>query len=207
MMSMTETIQDTLSAAVVYRYRMDEIVVKMDTLQTANNILVWAIVFTVVLAVVAVAVIVVSSRKRLQKERLANMLLSKQAGAMPAFIEKVNAISNKSIKLSGSIYDEFQEAIDKVKREHKSGIMELMNDDEFSRRYPYLKKMSMLSVQEKYVLLLTENGCSNSQIALLLGASINTVRTVRNRVRNKLKQTGDADYYMKNLKIFKNTQQ
>ena len=81
-----------------------------------------------------------------------------------------------------------------------------MSDEEFYNTYPYLKQLTILSVQEKFVLLLTENGYSNAQIALLLGANANTVRTVRNRVRSKIKQSEMRDIYMKRLRIFKTAQ-
>ncbi len=203
---MMETIQDTLAPAFVYRYEMEALAVKMDTLKTANSILVWTIVVLILIAVVICVCIFRSARIRVKNEQLVNKLLSKQAAAMPDFIDRVNAISNKSIKLSESIYDEFQDAINQVKKEHKNGIVEIMNDEEFYRTYPYLKQLSVLSVQEKYVLLLTENGYSNAQIALFLGANANTVRTVRNRVRTKLKQSEMKDIYMKKLRIFKTAQ-
>lgn len=203
---MIEPIQDTLSPAFVYRYEMDALVVKMDTLETTNSILEWAIVIIILVAGSTCFYILRSAKMRVKNEQLANKLLSKQAATMPNFIDRVNAISNKSIKLSESIYDEFQDAIDQVKREHKNGIVEIMNDEEFYNTYPYLKHLTILSVQEKFVLLLTENGYSNAQIALLLGANANTVRTVRNRVRSKIKQSEMRDIYMKRLRIFKTAQ-
>ena len=45
-----------------------------------------------------------------------------------------------------------------MKREHKNGIVEILQDDEFYKLYPYLKELSVLSVQEKFVLILTEDG-------------------------------------------------
>lgn len=197
-------VQDTLSAAMAYKYEMDAVVVRMEELQTANNILIWCIVLLVCSAISICFMIIRYSNNRLKSEKLANKLLSKQAAAMPFFIERVNAISNKSIKLSATIYDEFQEAIDAVKREHKNGIVEILQDDEFYKLYPYLKELSVLSVQEKFVLILTEDGYTSSQIGLLLGSSANTVKTVRSRVRGKLRQHKNAGAYMR-MKIFKST--
>ncbi len=202
---MIEIIQDTLSPAMAYKYEMDAIVIKMEELQTTNNILTWCILLLIFLAIGICLGVIRSANNKLKNERLANKLLSKQAAAIPAFIERVNTISNKSIKLSSTIYDEFQDAIDQVKKEHKNGMVEILKDDEFYKLYPYLKELSFLSVQEKFVLLLTEEGCTSTQIALLIGASPNTVKTVKSRVRGKLKQAINNNEFLK-MKIFKNSQ-
>ena len=44
-------VQDTLSAAMAYKYEMDAVVVRMEELQTANNILIWCIVLLVCSAI------------------------------------------------------------------------------------------------------------------------------------------------------------
>ena len=87
---MIEPIQDTLSPAFVYRYEMDALVVKMDTLETTNSILVWAIVFIILVAGSTCFYILRSAKMRVKNEQLANKLLSKQAAAMPNFIDRVN---------------------------------------------------------------------------------------------------------------------
>ena len=139
----------------------------------------------------------------MKKESIAKKLLSQQAATLPVFTDKVNKLSGKSIKFSSSLYDEFQEAIDMVKGARKSGIVEIVNDNEFLSSYPYIKELSFLTPQEKLVLILSEENFTTAEIALHLGVSDNSVRAIKTRIRNKMAQNGDSLRSKRKFKIMK----
>jgi DNA-binding NarL/FixJ family response regulator len=96
-----------------------------------------------------------------------------------------------------------QDAINKAKAGSKSGIVEVVNDAEFIKMYPFIKEMDFLSPQEKLVLILTEEEYPLAEIALYTGASEATVRAVKSRIRSKLMQSGSISAQNNKLKIFK----
>ena len=136
-------------------------------------------------------------------EKLANKLLSRQAEGLPLLADKVNKISSKSIKLSGPLYDELQDAISAVRTSSKSGIVEVVNDADFLKLYPYIKGLDYLSAQEKLVLILTEEDYPVGEIALYIGATEATVRAIKSRIRSKLIQSGSIGGNYKKLKTLK----
>ena len=132
-------------------------------------------------------------------------MLSRQAGNLPLLTDKVNKISSKSIKLSAALYDELQQAINDVKTENRSGIVDIVNDTDFIRQYPFLKEMDFLSPYEKIVLIFTEEEYPLQEIALYIGSSEASVRAIKSRIRNKLMQSGSIGTN-KGLKILKKNQ-
>ena len=110
---------DSLETVMVYRYELDSVMVRMADMQRQNTVLA---LLLLCLFVVSVAVVIFlvwrhrRNRERMESGNLANRLLKQQAAAMPYFTERVNSLSAKGIKLSGKLYEEFQAAIDDVKR-------------------------------------------------------------------------------------------
>ena len=194
---------DSLNALMVYKYDLDAVVLELERVEHHNSVLYCLLAAVVLAAVAAGFVILRSSRKRLAKEKLANKLLSRQAEGLPVFADKVNKISSKSIKLSGALYDELQEAISAVKTNSKSGIVEVVNDADFLRLYPFIKDMKFLSPQEKLVLILTEENYTVGEAALYIGTSDAAVRAIKSRIRSKLMQSGSMSGNYKKLKILK----
>ncbi len=192
---------DSLETIMVYRYELDSVVVRLEDMQRQNTVLALLLVCLLALSAVVVFVLVRRHKKKMESGNLANRLLKHQAAAMPHFTEKVNKLSAKGIKLSGKLYEEFQAAIDDVKRLSKIGLVEIVNDAEFARKYPFIKDFSNLGVREKIVLILVEEGYSTADIALYLGISDNGVRAIKTRIRGKLKESGHYERYSKKLKI------
>ena len=139
-------------------------------------------------------------------EKFANRLLSRQAENLPAFANEVNKISGKSIKISGTLYDELQDAITRVRNSSKSGIVEVVNDADFIKMYPFIKELDFLTPQEKLVLILSEENYSLSEVALYTGSTEASVRAMKSRIRGKLMQSGSIGVQYKKLKIFKKKQ-
>ena len=195
---------DSLETVMVYRYELDSVMVRMEDIQRQNTVLA---LLLLCLFVVSVAVVIFlvwrhrRNRERMESGNLANRLLKQQAAAMPYFTERVNSLSAKGIKLSGKLYEEFQAAIDDVKRLSKMGFVEIVNDVEFARKYPFLKDFPNLGVQEKIVLILVEEGFSTAEIALHLGIADNGVRAIKTKIRGKLKDSPQYGKYSKRLKI------
>jgi hypothetical protein len=133
-------------------------------------------------------------------------LLSRQAENLPAFANEVNKISGKSIKISGTLYDELQDAITRVRNSSKSGIVEVVNDADFIKMYPFIKELDFLTPQEKLVLILSEENYSLSEVALYTGSTEASVRAMKSRIRGKLMQSGSIGVQYKKLKIFKKKQ-
>ena len=192
---------DSLETVMVYRYELDSVVVRLEDAQRQNTVLVVMLVCLFVLSVLVVIYLVRRHREKMRSGDLANRLLKQQAAAMPYFTERVNSLSAKGIKLSGKLYEEFQAAIDDVKRLSKMGFVEIVNDVEFARKYPFLKDFPNLGVQEKIVLILVEEGFSTAEIALHLGIADNGVRAIKTKIRGKLKDSPQYGKYSKRLKI------
>ena len=104
------------------------------------------------------------------------------------------------------MYDELQGAISKAKAGSRSGIVEVVNDSEFIRTYPFIKGLDFLSPQEKLVLILTEEGHPVQEIALYTGGSDSSVRAMKSRIRNKIEQAENISPNYLKLKIFKKSQ-
>jgi hypothetical protein len=192
---------DSLETVMVYRYELDSVVVRLEDAQRQNTVLAVMLVCLFVLSVLVVIYLVRRHREKMRSGDLANRLLKQQAAAMPYFTERVNSLSAKGIKLSGKLYEEFQAAIDDVKRLSKMGFVEIVNDVEFARKYPFLKDFPNLGVQEKIVLILVEEGFSTAEIALHLGIADNGVRAIKTKIRGKLKDSPQYGKYSKRLKI------
>ena len=192
---------DSLETVMVYRYELDSVVVRLEDAQRQNTVLAVMLVCLFVLSVLVVIYLVRRHREKMRSGDLANRLLKQQAAAMPYFTERVNSLSAKGIKLSGKLYEEFQAAINDVKRLSKMGFVEIVNDVEFARKYPFLKDFPNLGVQEKIVLILVEEGFSTAEIALHLGITDNGVRAIKTKIRGKLKDSPQYGKYSKRLKI------
>ena len=197
---------DTLGTLMVYQYELDAVVVKLEGVQRTNTILAVLLVVLVLGSAFLTVWLVRRNRVKMRKGELANKLLQQQAAAMPLFTDKVNKLSAKGIKLSGRLYEEFQAAIDDVKRSSKMGFIEIVNDNDFARHYPFLNDFPNLGVQEKIVLILVEEGFSTQDIALFLGISTNGVRAVKTKIRGKLNDSPKFAKYSKKMKIL-NTRQ
>lgn len=197
-MDMEQIYIDSLKALMVYKYDLDAVVLELERAEQQNMVLYCALA-----AVLAGIYISKRHRRVLGAERLANRLLSRQAENLPLFAEKVNRISSKSIKLSGPLYDELQDVISMVKANSKAGMVEVVNDVEFRKMYPFLESMDFLTPQEKLVLILTEDDCPISDIALYTGTSEASVRAIKSRIRNKLVQSGSIGGTNKRMKILK----
>lgn len=197
---------DTLKAVMVYKYELDAAVLELERVSHHNTILYCVIVALVAGAIAAAYYIGRIHTRRLNAEKFANRLLSRQAENLPVLANEVNKISGKSIKLSGALYDELQDAINKVKNSSRSGIVEVVNDAEFIKMYTYIKDLDFLTPQEKLVLILTEEEYSLADVALYTGSSEASIRSVKSRIRGKLMQSGSIGARQKQLKIFKKKQ-
>ncbi|MBO5919236.1 MAG: hypothetical protein J6Q34_01935 [Bacteroidales bacterium] len=197
---------DTLKAVMVYKYELDAAILELERVSHNNTILCCVIVALVMAAVTAAYYIVQRHNRKLNAEKFANRLLSRQAENLPVFANEVNKISGKSIKLSGILYDELQDAITRMKNSSKSGIVEVVNDAEFVKMYPFIKELDFLSPQEKLVLILTEENYSLPDIALYTGTTEASVRAIKSRIRGKLMQSGSIGERNQKLKIFKKNQ-
>ena len=194
---------DSLNALMVYKYDLDAVVLELERVEHHNTVLYFVLGAVVVLGTAAAYIIYKRYNKALSTEKLANRLLTRQAGNLPLFTDKVNKISSKSIKLSGELYDELQNAISMVKTNSESGMVEVVNDEMFLKMYPYILEMEFLTPREKLILILTEEEYSIADIALFIGTSDASVRAIKSRIRTKLIQSGSIGGNYKKMKILK----
>lgn len=197
---------DTLNTVMVYKYELDAAVVELERISHHNTILYCVIVFLVAGAIVGAYWLGRVHSRKLNAEKFANRLLIKHAENLPVLANEVNKISGKNIKLSETMYDELQAAITKAKTGSKSGIVEIVNDADFIRLYPFLRGLDFLSPQEKLVLILTEEEHPIPEIALYCGTTESTVRAIKSRIRSKIQQTENVPQNYRKLKIFKKNQ-
>ena len=194
---------DSLNALMVYKYDLDAVVLELERVEHHNTVLYFMLGAVIVLSAAAGYIIYKRYNRALSTEKLANRLLTRQAGNLPVFTDKVNKISSKSIKLSGELYDELQSAISMVKTNSESGMVEVVNDGMFLKMYPYIQEMEFLTPREKLVLILTEEEFPIAEIALFIGTSDASVRAIKSRIRTKLMQSGSISGNHKKLKILK----
>ena len=138
---------DTLKTLMVYKYELEAAVVELERISHHNTILYCVIVALVAGAIIGAYWLGRIHNRRLNAEKFANKLLIKHAENLPLLANEVNKISGRNIKLSETMYDELQDAINRAKAGSKSGIVEVVNDSEFVRMYPYLKDLDFLSPQ------------------------------------------------------------
>ena len=189
---------DTLNTVVIHKYDLDALVFELEAVERQNTIL-YIVLFLVVAAAILIGYKIVGKHKRqLDQEHLQKKLLSKQVENLPYLSESINKISNKSIRISSSLYEELQSLLNDVKSGSKNSLNEIVNDANLLARYPYIK--------EKLVLLLTEEGYPAKQIALYLGTSDSSVRAMKTRIRNKLSQSGSDSFDYNKLRISKKNQ-
>ncbi|MFB0973020.1 MAG: hypothetical protein QMB59_00430, partial [Bacteroidales bacterium] len=126
---------DTLAPAIVYREQLNAAVIKLADVERQNAFLIVTLVALALLAALAVFLIVRYNRKRMKSQQLANSLLKQQAEALPKFTDTVNKLSSKSLSLSEELFDQFQDAIDEVKKGNKSKMAVIVNDAAFHSKY------------------------------------------------------------------------
>lgn len=197
---------DTLKTLMVYKYELEAAVVELERISHHNTILYCIIAALIAGAVIGAYWLGRIHSRRLNAEKFANRLLIKHAENLPLLANEVNKISGKNIKLSETMYDELQGAITKAKAGSRSGIVEVVNDSEFIRTYPFIKGLDFLSPQEKLVLILTEEGHPVQEIALYTGGSDSSVRAMKSRIRTKIEQAENISPNYLKLKIFKKNQ-
>lgn len=197
---------DTLKTLMVYKYELEAAVVELERISHHNTILYCIIAALIAGAVIGAYWLGRIHSRRLNAEKFANRLLIKHAENLPLLANEVNKISGKNIKLSETMYDELQGAITKAKAGSRSGIVEVVNDSEFIRTYPFIKGLDFLSPQEKLVLILTEEGHPVQEIALYTGGSDSSVRAMKSRIRIKIEQAENISPNYLKLKIFKKSQ-
>ncbi|MBO5406268.1 MAG: sigma-70 region 4 domain-containing protein [Bacteroidales bacterium] len=197
---------DTLKTLMVYKYELEAAVVELERISHHNTILYCIIAALIAGAVIGAYWLGRIHSRRLNAEKFANRLLIKHAENLPLLANEVNKISGKNIKLSETMYDELQGAITKAKAGSRSGIVEVVNDSEFIRTYPFIKGLDFLSPQEKLVLILTEEGHPVQEIALYTGGSDSSVRAMKSRIRTKIEQAENISPNYLKLKIFKKSQ-
>lgn len=197
---------DTLKTLMVYKYELEAAVVELERISHHNTILYCIIAALIAGAVIGAYWLGRIHSRRLNAEKFANRLLIKHAENLPLLANEVNKISGKNIKLSETMYDELQGAITKAKAGSRSGIVEVVNDSEFIRTYPFIKGLDFLSPQEKLVLILTEEGHPVQEIALYTGGSDSSVRAMKSRIRTKIEQAENISPNYLKLRIFKKSQ-
>lgn len=92
----------------LYFIRLEETVIRLEKVESQNDILTAALILLAVLVIAATVIIVLHLRRSSRRDRLTGSLLLSHAEALPEFTEKVSTISGKSIRLSFELYEEFQ---------------------------------------------------------------------------------------------------
>lgn len=204
----TLQIQDSLGRYIYEGvcYDLPESIIKLSEVQRQNTILTCVIITLVVLAASATLLILWQYRKRkaqLNNEKLANSILKGSVNLLPNFTDEVNRISNKSLRLSEELFNEFQGAIDTINTRQKENISVLVNDKEFKEKYSYLNDYPTLSNQEKIIFVLYQQGFKAPEIGTILNMGDNNVRAVKTKIKNKILQTTAGEQAKKNYTIFK----
>ncbi|MDD2214987.1 MAG: hypothetical protein PHE41_00210 [Eubacteriales bacterium] len=188
-------------------YDLPASIIKLSELEREKTILIIAIIavsIVVVMACIYTFYILRKRKRELDNTSLQNQLLKHSAEMLPKFTDKVNTLSNKSLRLSEELFDEFQEAIDQVKTTQKQNLSVIVNDKEFQTKYPFINDFPSLTNLEKTIFVLYEQQFKTQEIALILNITDNNVRAVKAKIKNKILQTKAPDKQSyNNYKIFK----
>ena len=111
---------DTLKAVMVYQWELDAAMLEVERISRHNTILYLVIAALVAGAIVAAYYMGRRHNRKLNAEKFANRILSRQAENLPVLANEINKISGKTVKLSGMLYDELQDAINKAKAGSKA---------------------------------------------------------------------------------------
>ena len=169
-----------------YIQQFEEIVIRLEKVESQNDLLVAALILVAVLVVAASVAILVRMKRNGKRDRLTKALLTGHAEALPEFTDKVNDLSGRSIKLSLELYEDFQNAIDAIRKQQHNRQAVIVNDEQFAADYPEIAKRKNLSPTEKLVAVLTKEGFDASHIALFLGTSAASVRAIKSRTKSKM---------------------
>lgn len=169
-----------------YIKQFEEIVIRLEKVESQNDLLVAALILVAVLVVAASIVILVRMKRNGKRDRLTNALLTGHAETLPGFTDKVNDLSGRSIKLSLELYEDFQNAIDAIRKQQHNRQAVIVNDEQFAADYPEIARMKNLSPSEKLVAVLTKEGFDAAHIALFLGTSAASVRAIKSRTKSKM---------------------
>ncbi|MDD2293731.1 MAG: sigma factor-like helix-turn-helix DNA-binding protein [Bacteroidales bacterium] len=204
----TLQIQDSLGRYLfdgVY-YDIPESIIRLSEVQRQNTILTCSLIGIGLLIIASTLLFLRQSKKRkaqLQNEKLANSILKKSATLLPNFTDEINRISNKSMRLSAELFNEFQGAIDSINTRQKENISILVNDKDFQEKYPFINDHPSLSNQEKIIFVLYEQDFKVQEIATILNMGDNNVRAIKTKIKNKILRTTAGEQASKNYKIFK----
>lgn len=204
----TLQIQDSLGRYLfdgVY-YDIPESIIRLSEVQRQNTILTCSLIGIGLLIIASTLLFLRQSKKRkaqLQNEKLANSILKKSATLLPNFTDEINRISNKSMRLSAELFNEFQGAIDSINTRQKENISILVNDKDFQEKYPFINDHPSLSNQEKIIFVLYEQDFKVQGIATILNMGDNNVRAIKTKIKNKILRTTAGEQASKNYKIFK----
>ena len=169
-----------------YIKQFEEIVIRLEKVESQNDLLVAALILVAVLVVAASIVVLVRMKRNGKRDRLTNALLTGHAETLPGFTDKVNDLSGRSIKLSLELYEDFQNAIDAIRKQQHNRQAVIVNDEQFAADYPEIARMKNLSPTEKLVAVLTKEGFDATHIALFLGTSAASVRAIKSRTKSKM---------------------
>ena len=169
-----------------YIQQFEEIVIRLEKVESQNDLLVAALIAVAVLVVAASVAILVRMKRNGKRDRLTNALLTGHAEALPEFTDKVNDLSGRSIKLSLELYEDFQNAIDAIRKQQHNRQAVIVNDEQFAADYPEIARRKNLSPTEKLVAVLTKEGFDAAHIALFLGTSAASVRAIKSRTKSKM---------------------
>lgn len=169
----------------LYVRRLEETVIRLEKVESQNEILTFAFMAMVILILAAGIFIFIRVRLNRRRDRLTGSLLMGHAETLPGFTRKVSALSGKSIKLSIELYEEFQNAIDSIRKQQHDKHAVIVNDEQFAADYPDIARNDALSPTEKLVSVLTKEGYDSNRIALLLGTSAASVRAIKSRIKSK----------------------
>lgn len=170
----------------LYFRRLEETVIRLEKVESQNDILTAALILLALLVIAATVIIVLRIRQGSRRDRLTGSLLLGHAEALPEFTEKVSTISGKSIRLSLELYEEFQSAIDTIRRQQHDKHAVIVNNEQFAADYPDIARLGNLTPTEKLVAVLTREGFDTGRIAVLLGTSAASVRAIKSRAKSKI---------------------
>jgi len=213
---MVTSVQDTIPIAhdtiailtakvEAFQFELEASVIRLNAIEKQNTFYT-ILIITIVIAVLLGGYFLIKKRVKnnlkLKNEQLANKILKQSISTIPSVTNKIGALSSRSLRLSESLYNEFQSTLGKIKSQQKSNISIIVNDAEFKKQYPYIQNLQILSANEKIITILYEEDFKPSEIAQLLGTTDNNIRAIKAKIKAKLSQSTYLSQNI-NLKILK----
>jgi len=128
------------------------------------------------------------------KTRFINDILKVSSAAMSQILDNVGLEAARLRKVSKESCDSLNDSLNNIRNSTKSDISDITKDQRFTMHFPEVSSLSELSPYEKIILILTNYGYSNKDIADMLSNNQSSIRTMKSKIKDKVINSKDLTF-------------